>query len=75
VRCQRSKDIRSTRIKCAADRDAAVADAKELVKRFMLANIADADRAAAEVACQKLRAQLNRLLEDPAAEVSTKESV
>jgi hypothetical protein len=46
-----------------------------LVKRFMLANIADADRAAAEVACQKLRAQLNRLLEDPAAEVSTKESV
>jgi hypothetical protein len=63
------------RIKCAADRDAVVAEAKELVKRFMLANVTDADRAVGEAACQKLGLSLNWLLEDPAAELSAKESV
>jgi hypothetical protein len=62
------------KLRCQSERDQPVAEARELVKSFMLANVTDADRAAGETAAQQLRFQLSKLLEDASTEISTKET-
>jgi hypothetical protein len=63
------------KIRCQAERDQPVAEARELAKQFMLANVREADRVAGEAASQRLRFQISKLLEEPNTEITVKEEV
>ena len=53
----------------AGERDTAVAAEREAARLFLASGVNDGDRSAGEDAAQRLRAQLTKLLEDPATEI------
>lgn len=59
----------AARAKCAAEREAVVAADREAARLFLATNLVDTDRSTGEAAAQRLRAQLNQLLEDPSIEL------
>ena len=61
------------KIKGQGERSAAIAEARELIKTFMMARPDAADQAAADAASKKLREQLGKLIVDPGSEVSIQE--
>jgi hypothetical protein len=61
------------RVKFNAERSAAIADTRELIKNFMTTRPGAADQPAADEAAKKLRQQLGKLIENPNAEVAIEE--